>query len=278
MNDYETLRKHDCFYTLPEVAEECLKTLRDELEKPDKKASDFDLWLEPSVGKGAFFNLLPPRKRHGIDIRNPSNLAIEESDFLEWSYDQIRSKYKNIITIGNPPFGKNSSLAMKFFNRSAEFSNCIAMIFPQTFLKASVKNRLNANFILLKSRSLREQSFEFNNEPYSVPCVFQIWKRQQVHRKVKILPLTHTDFEFTTRDQAEFAVQRVGVAAGKIKEDFEKYADQSHYFIKSMTTKVNILNEFKKINWDSVKHNTAGNPSISKRELVNLYTKVRGKK
>ena len=276
MDSVYTLLTYDCFYTSEKVAKECWNELKTVLAEK-KINSNFDLWLEPSAGNGAFFDLLPQRNRRGIDIRASSNSAIEQGDFLKWPIEDFTSKHKNIITVGNPPFGKNSSLAVKFFNRSAQFSNCIAMVFPRTFLKKSVQNRLDLNFKLIKNLQLREQSFEFNDEPYSVPCVFQVWKRENTKREKLYDPLIHPDFEFTTRDHAEFAIQRVGVAAGKIKEDFHKYADESHYFIKSLSTKVNVKELFLKIKWDSIKHNTAGNPSISKRELVKLYTEKRNR-
>ena len=76
------------------------------------------------------------------------------------------------------------------------------------------------------------------------------------------------DFIFVDKSEADFAIQRVGVAAGKVKVDFEKYAVASHYFIKANEK---VRKVFEKINWSSVKGNTAGNPSISKSELINLY-------
>ena len=274
MDSVYTLLTYDCFYTSEKVAKECWNELKIVLAEK-KINSNFDLWLEPSAGNGAFFDLLPRRNRRGIDIRASSNSAIEQGDFLKWPIEDFTSKHKNIITVGNPPFGKNSSLAVKFFNRSAQFSNCIAMVFPRTFLKKSVQNRLDLNFKLIKSVLLREQSFEFNNKPYSVPCVFQIWLKENSKREKQIEPLTHKDFQFTTREHADFAIQRVGVDAGKIKVDFQNYADESHYFIKSNNTDKNVKERFLKIKWESIKHNTAGNPSISKRELVKLYSKQR---
>ena len=68
------------------------------------------------------------------------------SDQLQHKYTP---RYKSCLTIGNPPFGKNSSLAISFFNKAAEFSDIIAFILPQTFSKDSVKNRLNLSFFLI---------------------------------------------------------------------------------------------------------------------------------
>ena len=264
------LRIHDCYYTSERVVKQCLQLLDKVLVENRIAKSNFDLWLEPSAGEGAFFDLLPPN-RLGFDILKSKNPMIEEKDFLSIPIEYFTSQFKCIITVGNPPFGKNSKLAVKFFNRCAQFSDCIAMVFPKTFLKSSVQNRLNLYFRCVKSFELSEDSFIFDGSAYDVPSVFQVWLKEQTERKKQPNPLTHEDFEFTTREHADFAVQRVGVAAGKIKEEFENYADASHYFIRSVSPDVDVKKLFLRINWESVKHNTAGNPSISRPELVNLY-------
>ena len=268
-----TIREYDCFFTSQKVAKQCLQTLKSKLAKKKINELSFDLWVEPSAGDGVFFELLPPN-RLGIDIRKSKNSKIKKADFLTWPIKQLTSKYNNIITIGNPPFGKNSNLAVKFFNRSAQFSNCIAMILPRTFLKSSIQRRLNPYFYCEELFELPKESFLFNNAPYSVPCVFQIWFKKHTKRNIPLGPLTHSDFEFTTRNNADFAVQRVGVAAGKIKHNFDTIADESHYFIKSLSIGSCVEKILGEIDWSSVKFNTAGNPSISKRELIKMYSSM----
>ena len=113
-----------------------------------------------------------------------------------------------------------------------------------------------------------KNSFELDGKEYDVPCVFQVWIRKENLRQLALKTFTHNDFTFVEKSEADFAIQRVGVAAGKVKIDFEKYAVASHYFIKANEK---VRKVFEKINWSSVKGNTAGNPSISKSELINLY-------
>ena len=120
--------------------------------------SNFDLWLEPSAGNGAFYELLPPN-RLGFDIRESQNPEIIIKDFLKLPVEYFTSKFNHVVTIGNPPFGKNSSLAVKFFNHCAEFSECIAMVLPKTFLKSSIQNRLNLYFKCVESFELLENFF-----------------------------------------------------------------------------------------------------------------------
>jgi hypothetical protein len=247
------------FYTNPKIAKECVEVI-----KKHFSFDDYDYILEPSAGTGSFFNLLPVSKRIGIDLQ-PKSAEILEQDFFD--YTPLDGKY---LVIGNPPFGKNSKLAIKFFNRSGIFANDIGFVVPNTFNKTSVRNRLDLNFGIVENIPLPKNSFIFNDKEYDVPCSFQIWSRIDEPRKKIILPTTHPDFAFTTRDQADFAIQRVGAAAGKIKLDFAKVADASHYFIKDNNNSLAVLQN---IDWTRVKYNTAGNPSIAKTELIEAYTK-----
>ena len=85
-------------------------------------------------------------------------------DFFDFDYNQYRGE--KILTLGNPPFGKNASLAQKFFNRSAIYSDAIAFLIPRTFRKASMINRLNRNFHCIFDETVPENQFVFEYKPY----------------------------------------------------------------------------------------------------------------
>ena len=119
----------------------------------------FDYIIEPSVGNGAFYHLFDHTKRIAIDIDPKIDGAIK-MDFLKWNC-LLKG---NIITIGNPPFGKNSNLAVDFFNHSATFSNVIAFILPKTFRKNSFVKKLDKNFHLIYDEDVPKNSFIFNNK------------------------------------------------------------------------------------------------------------------
>ena len=254
-------RQLDCFYTKQHVVRMCLDRL---MQKAD--VSGHDIWLEPSAGSGAFLKHLP-QPRIGLDIA-PSYPSIMQSDFLQW---QPNFFYKSMIVVGNPPFGKNSSLAVKFFNHATKFSSRIAMIFPRTFRKDSIVNRLNNNFHLQDELILESDSFELSGVSHAVPTVFQIWSYQAAKRAMRCAPKTHADFMFVNKDLADFAIQRVGANAGRVKQNINAVSPNSHYFLK---TKNALAREaFHQLDWATVKYDTAGNPSISKPDIVNLYTK-----
>lgn len=222
--------------------------------------------MEPSAGAGAFLSYLPPGTL-AYDL-SPEDPRITTQDFL------TLTRQEPAIVLGNPPFGKAARLAVKFFNHSAGFATHIGFIVPRTFEKASIQNRLHRDFHLLGQLNIDPASFTFEGKPYEVPCVFQVWVRGPEKRPLIILPLTHPDFSFVDRASADFAFQRVGARAGATKTVFDSVAAASHHFIRANIPFETLLERFARIDFSEVKMRTAGNPSISKTELVALYTEV----
>lgn len=259
----ELARNLDQFYTNPVYAQHFLDKIDSLVDR-----SQFDCELEPSAGSGSFYNLMDQTKRVGLDLE-PKAAGIVQTDFFEWDWP----KDKSVITIGNPPFGKNASLAVKFFNHAAKFSDVIAFIVPRTFRKASITNRLNLKFHCIYDETVPDMSFIFDDEPYDVWCCAQIWvRKEQKREKIEILKLADFKQWFSIVDpkDADFSVQRVGGGAGTIRtENFRNYSALSNYFIKAKDPRV--LEAFRQIDFDTVKYNTAGNPSVSPSELLELW-------
>lgn len=260
-------RALDQFYTARPVAKTCFDFLEKTVQLTDKF-----FFLEPSAGDGAFFELMPPRQRLGVDLQ-PKHPEIQKADFL--TEFQPNPRIKNWVVLGNPPFGKNASLAVRFFNKAAEFADVIAFVVPLTFKKNSLLKKLSRDFVLVDEITLERESFVFEGRPYAVPCCFQVWQRTKEPRVDTDSPLTHPDFEFCKSGvDADFAFRRVGGLAGKVISEFQEYSPASHYFIRSNIEPAVLLKRFQGLNWDDVKWHTAGNPSISKRELVAKYAKA----
>lgn len=262
-------RKLDQFYTSRPIALRCLDFLERTIH-----ISETDTFLEPSAGDGAFLELLlarAPGRCVGIDI-DPMHPEVLHGSFLDYEAPTVPGRR---ITVGNPPFGKNSSLAVAFFKHAARFSNIVAFVVPLTFRKASMQKRLPSDFELVDELTLPPESFVFEGSPYSVPCSFQIWRQTDAKRVHVDTPLQHPDFEFCEPAEAEFAIRRIGALAGKVLRDFEGYSPNSHYYIRPCAGIENLARLFEAIDWDRVKHNTAGVPSISKRELVVAYAAAR---
>jgi len=256
-------RSLDQFYTNSECAKNFFNIIQSQFD-----LASFDYIVEPSVGNGVFYNLFDPTKRIAIDIDPKIDGAIQ-MDFLKWDC-LVRG---NIITIGNPPFGKNSNLAVDFFNHSATFSNVIGFILPKTFRKNSFVKQLDKSFHLVYDDDVPKNSFVFNGKPYDVSCCFQIWQRQENPRQaIKVLDATKTRdyFEFVEPSACDFIVQRVGVKAGQIIIDQkDKYTTKNFFYIKSKHETT--LSIFQSIDFNKVKHNTVGYPSVSKKEIFELF-------
>lgn len=167
--------------------------------------------------------------------------------------------------IGNPPFGKNASMAVRFFNHAAARSTVIALILPRTFRKTSIVNRLDRAFHLLREEEVPSDAFLFRSKPYNVPAVFQIWERRSQQRDLRRIDVKHPHFEFTTPQIANFAIQRVGARAGRVHRDFSA-SPNSHYFVRG-----DVEAQMRQLDFASVVSNTAGNPSLSKAEIVSIY-------
>ena len=80
-------------------------------------------------------------------------------DFLK--YFPHSNTFNKIHVIGNPPFGRQSSLAIKFIRHSAKFCNTISFILPKSFKKDSMRNKVPLDFHLIheKEKSLKNLSY-----------------------------------------------------------------------------------------------------------------------
>jgi hypothetical protein len=262
-------RKLDQFYTDPAYAQQFLTKVAQTVD-----LDSYDCLLEPSAGTGSFYNLLDGQRRIGLDL-DPKAAGVIETDFFDWT----PPVGKRIATIGNPPFGKSAGLAVKFFNRAAMFSDVIAFVIPRTFRKASIINRLAKDFHCVYDETVPDNSFIFNGAAYNVPCAAQIWQRRATPRAKIItfkLEQIRSWFELVDPKDSDFAIQRVGGRAGLIRTtDRMNFSAESHYFIKAHDARV--LPVFQQVDFDRVKFNTAGNPSVSPSELIELWVAEAGR-
>ena len=259
----------DKFYTKTEIVKQCI-----ELVNKYINISKDDLIIEPSAGNGSFINYIKNISNNYkfYDIQ-PENDEIIKLNFLDFDFSQIIKNYTKIHIIGNPPFGRQASLAIKFIKKCCEFANSISFILPKSFKKDSMKKYFSKNFHLICEIDLSEKSFLVNNIEYDVPCIFQIWEYKNELRNsiVKIQPI---NFKFVKKNEnPDISFRRVGVNAGTIMKDINNKSFQSHYFIKftnnkSIDDNINMLKHLK-FNFN----NTVGPKSISKQELIYEFNK-----
>jgi len=254
----------DKFYTKETVVILCSDLIKNFVD-----IGENDLIIEPSAGNGAFISEIKKlSKNYKFYDIDPDNNEIIKQDYL--LLENLISNNK-IHVIGNPPFGRQSSMAIKFIKKSCEFADSISFILPKSFKKDSMQKHFNEYFHLIHEIDLEENAFLVNNEETDVPCIFQIWVKQSEPRP-DIIKLEPINFKFVKKEEnPDISFRRVGVNAGNISKDILDKSFQSHYFIK-FTNDISLdenINKFKNITFDF--NNTVGPKSISKQELISEF-------
>jgi len=279
-NDTEKVRDQglDKFYTDPSYSNKCI-------EKVLELYPSWDLIVEPSAGNGSFYSQIPANyKKIGLDI-SPEHPDIQTHDFFEYYPTSLKGTNHRILVIGNPPFGRVSSLAIKFFNHAAEWANVIAFIVPRTFRKISVQNKLHENFKLVYDEEVPTKPCCFS-PPMMVKCCFQIWEKTADKREKIDLPTHHIDWEFlafgpldqkgqpTPPPGADFAIRAYGGKIGEIISDerLSELRPKSWHWIKSTKVdKKELIRRFSTLDYSN-SLNTARQNSMGKAELISIYS------
>jgi hypothetical protein len=255
----------DQFYTNDRVAASCVQRIIELLPLTREY-----LWVEPSAGNGAFLRPLPATfPTIGLDI-DPQAKGILLQDYLTW-----QPPAGKIIVFGNPPFGRQSSLAKAFISKSCEYATVIAFILPKSFTKPSMVRAFDRSFHLLQSTELEKNSFVVNGVAYDVPCVFQIWQKRETERLLeeKIEPCGFNYVKPT--EPYHVAFRRVGGLAGKCyKHDGTAFSVQSHYFITFHEAIEHLDAIIERINQHTFPSNTVGPRSLSKSEVNQVINAI----
>jgi predicted RNA methylase len=260
----------DKYYTKLNIVEQCI-----ELVKQHINISNDDLIIEPSAGNGSFIEGIKTlSSNYKFYDLEPEHNEVFKQDFLEFDHIKLKQEFTKIHIIGNPPFGRQASLAIKFIKKCCLFSNSISFILPKSFKKDSMKKFFDKHFHLIHEIDLLENSFLVNGIESDVPCVFQIWQYKNEIRK-EIIKQTPLHFKFVGKeDKPDISFRRVGVNAGTIMKEISDKSTQSHYFIKFTNNKTtdNNIEKLKLIKFNF--NNTVGPKSISKPELISEFNKL----
>ena len=262
----------DQFYTNIDIALKYYNKLNEIIN-----LNEFDIHLEPSAGSGSFFNIMDDTKKIGLDIE-PKEKDIIKMNFFDYKPEED----KKYLVLGNPPFGKVSSLAIKFFNKSAEFADCIAFIIPRTFKRVSIQNKLDLNFELIYNEDLPITPCCFTPK-MTAKCCFQVWIKKHTKREKIIYDKSHPDFTFvkhgpkdknnqpTPPKNCDFVIKAYGGNCGEIVEnDLYTLRPKSWHWIKSNIDVQILKNRFKQLDY-SMSKDTVRQDSLGQRELIHLY-------
>lgn len=281
----------DKFYTQPQAAETCYKFLINLYPNVVNKT-----FLEPSAGCGNFLSYL--KNYIALDIKPEADNIIQQ-DFLSWTTDQL-----NLITIGNPPFGSRSKLAIDFFNHAAKYSDIIAFVVPVSFMKWSVQKELDSNFALIDFFYLPEESFTSDGNPYSIRTVFQVWVKnnseydKKINKRLKAQPpIKHDDFEIwqynatpeavkTVEEDWKIATYRQGYHDYNqlfshddydyIKDKMTGTKKQQFFFIKPLTQEAEDI--IQEMDFNALAARNTATPGFGKGDFVSYYIELKEKK
>ena len=211
------------YYTTPEVVDLCMSRVKAVVGIKDQ------VFLEPAGGTGEFIEGF---RRAGIDTDKivsydiePLHTLVQEQNFLETT-----SSEAEMVCVTNPPFGRASSLAKKFFNHAASSCKYICFLVPKSWRKWTVMNSLDSHFHLVDDIDLPQNCFYTSKgDPEKqgvLNTVFQIWEHREEERQkikvpdhnlmTKIRPVVQAGMKVVSG--ANFEIITFGHSCGKTKE------------------------------------------------------------
>jgi predicted RNA methylase len=264
------------YFTPNDLAKECVQAVS--VLYP---LDTFSIVIEPSAGEGAFLSLLPEKTRIGIDI-DPKLGEIIEQDFLTWRPKGIGSQEK-VLTIGNPPFGARSAIALKFIKHAAEFSDVIAFVLPMSFNKYTFQNMFPREFHLVDSMDCTD-SYKTPTGLSYVKTVFQIWERRTTNRKPILRKMNHSHFTMKhahlsrISDQVrtqlvtdyEFAIAQVG--SNFAPKDPHEVTQGSYWFVSPQVE--GVRDRFKRLDFSGLARMNLAHMSLSKSDIIQAYDEI----
>ena len=232
--------------------------------------------LEPAGGTGAFVEAAKEagaKKVLSVDIE-PKHGDVDKADYLATNL-----KLKDAVTISNPPFGRNNSLSIPFFNRAADHSEYIAFIVPRSWRKWSVINRLDRRFHLIHDEDLAidyvDDTHTQISQRNSLKTCFQIWQRREVLRDI----VKVEDRGYVTKvkpEEADIALTVFGFSCGKVNEEFERKSNTTRMFLK--LNHPSALAALKAMPYQRFSKNTAYTEALSFQEINFMLNEAIGNK
>jgi predicted RNA methylase len=228
--------------------------------------------LEPAGGTGAFIEAVQAKGVTNVisfDIE-PLHELVKEGNFLEQEITE-----ENLITISNPPFGRNNSLSIPFFNHAAKVSDAICFIVPRSWRKWSVTNRLDLGFELALDLDVEIDYVDAEGSPLSskthLATCFQIWKKANVPRSL-VRVIDKGIIEKVSPDKADVSLTTFGYGCGKVKTQFEPVANTTQMFLKLKHPQA--LAALESVDYSKFYKNTAYTEALSLQEINYLLNEA----
>jgi predicted RNA methylase len=221
--------------------------------------------LEPAGGTGSFLKAaaqIGASNFLSFDIE-PKHANVTKANFLA-----AKINAENAVTISNPPFGRNNSLSIPFFNKAADHSEYICFIVPRSWRKWSVINRLDRRFHLVADHDIQidyeDESGEKLSLKNNLATCFQIWQRRQGLRP-KYSVADQGLIEKTTALHADVALTIFGFGCGKVLTEFERKPNTTKMFLKLHHP--GALKALQSVDFTKFSKNTAYTQALSLQEI-----------
>jgi predicted RNA methylase len=188
--------------------------------------------LEPAGGTGAF---IEAARAHGASRFVAFDIEPKHPDVLAADFLAQQLQLQGAVALSNPPFGRNNSLSIPFFNHAAAHCDYIAFIVPKSWRKWSVLNRLDRNFHLIADHDLQLDYVDAAgvglSERKRLATCFQVWQRQSQLRPL-VAVTDHGLVTKTTPDLADVALTIFGYGCGTVRTEFERKPNSTRMFLK----------------------------------------------
>ena len=221
--------------------------------------------IEPAGGTGSFIKAaqsIGVTEFLSFDIE-PKHSLVKKADFLVKKFSA-----KDAVTISNPPFGRNNSLSIPFFNKAAEHSEFICFIVPRSWRKWSVINRLDRRFHLIADHDIlidyEDDLGERLSSRTSLSTCFQIWQRKAELRpiiKVKDMGLIAK----CGPSEADVALTIFGFGCGKVRTEFDRKPNSTVMFLRVIHPEA--LAALKSVDFNRFSKNTAYTAALALPEI-----------
>lgn len=257
----------DKFYTKKEIAKKMIEEIN---------YDNFDCIIEPSAGSGSFSSQIKHHNLIALDLK-PENEKIIKQDWFDY---EIPTNYKNVLIIGNPPFGQRNVLSKKFIEHAISFKNVsmVAFILPNVYNKHTNQKVFSKEWKLIKVIPIEKNGFIINGKEYNVPCSFYVWNKINDNDIIDLRydekKYTTEDFKFILKKEARDSDFFVMGASPKVTKNINEVEETNRgYYIKSIIDLELLKKRFNNINW-SQHGNSSANGGVSwysKTELIKVY-------
>lgn len=151
-------------------------------------------YLEPSAGKGALYDCMPPGHRTAIEF-DPELQRANDPDWHTGNFlamnaamlNRIKDNRARCIVFMNPPFGvpktdrkPGKCSLVTFLNHAAQFADTIGIIVPFFIRRERYQSLIDPALHLIDETMLHpRQTFEFEGRTVELGlgCLFQVWQR-----------------------------------------------------------------------------------------------------